>query len=324
MIRLVEVGKQYPGGTIAVGSLSMDVRRGELIALVGPSGCGKSTTLRMVNRLVEPTSGTIEVEGQDVAAMDPVELRRGMGYVIQRIGLFPHQRVAQNVATVPRLLGWDADRIRNRVEELLELVGLDPRQYGRRYPHQLSGGEQQRVGVARALGADPPVLLMDEPFGAVDPLQRNRLQGEFLQIQATLRKTVLLVTHDIDEAIRLADRIAVLSPGGRLEQLADPRTLLTSPATPAVSAFLGGDAGLRRLDVITLSTEDLEPAAASPSAAATATRDDGRDRLRLGMSLRRGFAALISSPHGRVEVLDPDGRVAGVLTADGVLAALRR
>ena len=258
MIRLDGVGKRYPDGTVAVDALDLDVARGELVALVGPSGCGKSTTLRMVNRLIEPTSGRIFLEGEDVTTADPVQLRRRMGYVIQQIGLFPHLTVGANVATVPDLVGWDRSRTRARVDELLDLVGLDPKQYTDRYPHELSGGQRQRVGVARALAADPPVLLMDEPFGAVDPIARDRLQAQFRQIQADLGKTVLLVTHDIDEAVRLADKIAVLSVGGRLEQYADPATVLGAPANDFVADFVGSDRGLRRLAVTRIEAADLE------------------------------------------------------------------
>jgi osmoprotectant transport system ATP-binding protein len=257
MIRLAGVGKRYPDGTVAVGSLDLDVAPGELVALVGPSGCGKSTTLRMVNRLIEPTSGTITIDGVDVTHTDPVRLRRGIGYVIQQVGLFPHLTVAANVATVPDLVGWDRKRSRARTEELLDLVGLPAATYAQRYPHELSGGQRQRIGVARALAADPPVLLMDEPFGAVDPIARDRLQGEFRRIQGELRKTVLLVTHDIEEAVRLADRIAVFSQGGKLEQYADPATVLGAPANDFVADFAGSDRGLRRLAVIPIEAADL-------------------------------------------------------------------
>ncbi|HET7311035.1 MAG TPA: ATP-binding cassette domain-containing protein [Mycobacteriales bacterium] len=250
MIRLDRVAKRYPDGTVAVEELSLDVPPGAIAVLVGPSGCGKTTTMRMVNRLVEPTSGRIFVGGDDVTAADPVKLRRNIGYVIQQVGLFPHQTVAANVATVPRLLRWERRRTRDRVDELLDLVGLDPAVHRDRYPHQLSGGQRQRVGVARALAADPPVLLMDEPFGAVDPVARDRLQAEFLRLQEQVRKTVLFVTHDIDEAIRLGDRIAVMREGGRLEQYAAPATLLSAPATEFVADFVGADRTLRRLSVL--------------------------------------------------------------------------
>ncbi len=239
MICLESLTKHWDNGHVAVDALDLEVGEGEITMLVGPSGCGKTTTLKMLNRLIEPSSGRIFLGGDDVTGADPVELRRRIGYVIQQVGLFPHLNVADNVATVPRLLGWDRERIRRRVDELLELVGLDPAQYRRRYPHQLSGGQRQRVGVARALGADPPVLLMDEPFGAIDPITRDRLQGDFLRLQAEVGKTVVFVTHDIDEAVRLGDRIAVLSEGGVLEQYAPPADVLGRPASAFVARLRG-------------------------------------------------------------------------------------
>jgi osmoprotectant transport system ATP-binding protein len=248
-IALENVGKVYPDGTVAVGDISLDVGAGELVVLIGPSGCGKSTILRMLNRLIEPSKGRILIDGEDVSRQDPVELRRHIGYVIQNVGLFPHQTIRTNVGTVPRLLGWNKKKTRARAEELLDLVGLDPARYGSRYPHELSGGQRQRVGVARALAADPLVLLMDEPFSAVDPIVRSRLQEEFLRLQAAVRKTIVLVTHDIDEAVRLGDRIAVLGEGGRLLQYAAPADLLSNPASEAVSRFVGEDRGIRRLAV---------------------------------------------------------------------------
>ncbi|MFV0633149.1 ABC transporter ATP-binding protein [Demequina sp.] len=232
------VRKQYPDGTVAVGDLSLTVMPGEILCLVGPSGCGKSTTLRMVNRLVEPTSGTITVGGADVLAQQAVQLRRSIGYVIQHVGLFPHRTVEQNVATVPGLLGWDKARTRARVRELLDLVGLPHARYGGRYPHELSGGERQRVGVARALATEPPVMLMDEPFGAVDPQRRRNLQQEFRSLQRDLGTTVMMVTHDIREAVILADRIAVFSEGGVLEQLGTPDQVTSEPANAFVEDFL--------------------------------------------------------------------------------------
>lgn len=242
MIRFEQVGKVYPDGTTAVDGLSFEVDEGELVTLVGPSGCGKTTTMMMVNRLIEPTSGRILVDGQDIMKTDPVKLRRGIGYVIQQVGLFPHRTVLDNTATVPALVGWKRSRARERAAELLDLVGLDPSVYGSRYPAQLSGGQRQRVGVARALAADPPVLLMDEPFGAVDPVVRERLQNEFLKLQSRVRKTVLMVTHDIEEAVRMGDRIAVYGQGC-IEQFDTPGTVLGSPATPYVAEFVGADRG---------------------------------------------------------------------------------
>jgi len=248
-ITLENVGKVYPDGTVAVGDFSLDVQAGELAVLIGPSGCGKSTVLRMINRLIEPSKGTISIDGKSIGDQDPVELRRHIGYVIQNVGLFPHQNIRTNVGTVPKLLGWNRKRISQRADELLELVGLDPARFGNRFPHELSGGQRQRVGVARALAADPLVLLMDEPFSAVDPIVRGRLQEEFLRLQAAVRKTIVLVTHDIDEAVRLGDRIAVLAEGGRLLQFATPAELLSNPASDAVSKFVGSDRGIRRLAV---------------------------------------------------------------------------
>jgi osmoprotectant transport system ATP-binding protein len=257
MISIEGVGKTYADGTVAVHELSLEIGAGEIAVLVGPSGCGKTTTMRMINRLVEPSSGRITVDGADVATIDPVELRRRIGYVIQQVGLFPHQTVAANIATVPKLLGWDRTKTKARVNELLELVGLDPDTHARRYPHQLSGGQRQRVGVARALAADPPVLLMDEPFGAVDPVARDRLQVEFLRLQEQVSKTVVFVTHDVDEAIRLGDRIAVMREGGHLEQYAAPSALLAEPATPFVAEFVGAERTLRRLSVVPISPTRL-------------------------------------------------------------------
>ena len=272
-INLENIGKVYPDGTVAVGDFSLDVQAGELVVLIGPSGCGKSTILRMLNRLIEPSKGSIKIDGREITDQDPVELRRHIGYVIQNVGLFPHQSIRTNVGTVPRLLGWNRKRTNARSDELLELVGLDPSRYGNRYPHELSGGQRQRVGVARALAADPLVLLMDEPFSAVDPIVRGRLQEEFLRLQAAVKKTIVLVTHDIDEAVRLGDRIAVLGEGGRLLQYAKPAELLSNPVSAEVSEFVGTDRGIRRLAVTALSdalrpigqTDDLERLPSVPS-----------------------------------------------------------
>jgi len=253
------VVKRFPGAARpAVSQLTLEVPRGELVALVGPSGCGKTTTLKMINRLIEPTSGRIEVDGLEVTSAPVHELRRRIGYVIQQAGLFPHRSVAANIGTVPRLLGWSKARTRERVEELVDLVGLDRDLLGR-YPSALSGGQQQRVGVARALAADPPILLMDEPYSAVDPIVRAHLQDELLALQARLQKTVVLVTHDIDEAIKLANRIALLNVGGILEQVGTPEEVLRAPATPFVEAFLGRERGLKRLALHTVGELSLPP-----------------------------------------------------------------
>ena len=249
MITFDSVTKRFPDGTVAVDNLSLTIPEGEVAVLVGPSGCGKTTTLRMVNRMVEPTSGRITVDGQDALAVAPPALRRRIGYVIQQVGLFPHRTIADNIATVPALMGWDRRRRGERVDELMELVGL-PTDAAERYPHQLSGGQRQRVGVARALAADPPIMLMDEPFGAVDPIVRARLQEEFLRLQSDVRKTIAFVTHDIDEAIRMGDRLAIFSQGGVLEQYDTPREVLSDPATPFVEEFLGEERGLKRLALI--------------------------------------------------------------------------
>ncbi len=251
VVALDHVSKRYgPDGTApAVTDLSLTIPAGEICVLVGPSGCGKTTTMKMVNRLVEPTSGTVTIDGEDVMRLPPVELRRRIGYVIQQVGLFPHMTVGENAAVVPRLLQWPNVRIRDRVDELLDLVGLDPATYRDRYPSALSGGERQRVGVARALAADPPVMLMDEPFGAVDPIRRERLQNEFLRLQAKVRKTIVFVTHDVDEAIKMADRIAILQRGGILAQYDNPNAILAQPASEFVERFVGADRGLKRLSL---------------------------------------------------------------------------
>jgi osmoprotectant transport system ATP-binding protein len=316
MIRLDGVGKTYPDGTVAVHALDLAVPRGRTVCLVGPSGCGKSTTLKMVNRLIEPTTGTITLDGEDVTRCDPVELRRRMGYVIQQVGLFPHQSILANVATVPTLLGWDKSRSRARAEELLALVGLDPATYAGRYPHQLSGGQRQRVGVARALAADPPVLLMDEPFGAVDPVVRKRLQDEFARIARDLDKTVLFVTHDMDEALRLGDKVAVFATGGRLAQYDVPARILGRPADDFVAEFVGAASGLRRLSVTPISRADLEPLEAQSAGAV-------RDTLPVQATLEDALATILRHDDGVVAVTD-DGVPIGVLTPDSVHGALRR
>ncbi len=262
-VRFEHVTKRYEAkdeGPGAVNDLTLDVPAGKICVLVGPSGCGKTTSLKMVNRLIEPSSGRILIDGQDISARDPIALRRGIGYVIQQTGLFPHQKVGDNVAVVPRLLGWDVKRRKERTDELLTLVGLDPARYRDRYPSQLSGGERQRVGVARALAADPPVMLMDEPFGAVDPIARERLQNEFLRLQERLAKTILFVTHDIDEAIKIGDLVAVMQRGGQLAQFGTPEEILSSPASDFVARFVGADRGLKRLSLTRLRDIPLTPA----------------------------------------------------------------
>ncbi|WP_370413458.1 ABC transporter ATP-binding protein [Streptomyces fradiae] len=327
MIRFEQVTKRYADGTTAVDDLTFEVAEGELVTLVGPSGCGKTTTMKMVNRLVEPSSGRILLGGEDVAAVDPVRLRRTIGYVIQQVGLFPHRTVLDNTATVPALLGWKKAKARERAAELLDLVGLDPGTYGHRYPEQLSGGQRQRVGVARALAADPPVLLMDEPFGAVDPVVREHLQSEFLRLQATVRKTVLFVTHDLEEAVRLGDRIAVYGQG-RIEQFDTPATVLAAPATPYVADFVGADRSLKRLAVTPVTEADLEAPEApeAPAPDNLPETPDAHPAVVLGASLKDALAVLLQHDAGRVAVHAPGApdRVLGSLTTAGVHRALRR
>ena len=248
LIRLENVSKSYGSGAEpAVRNLTLEVQKGEVLVLVGPSGCGKSTTLRLINRLIEPTSGRIYLDGEDVTDGDPSVLRRKIGYVIQQVGLFPHRTIAENIATVPKLLGWDKAKIEDRIDEMLELVSMDPETYRDRYPKELSGGQAQRIGVARALAADPDVLLMDEPFGAIDPITRDRLQNEFLRLQQELKKTIVFVTHDIDEAIKMGNWIAILREGSEIAQLDTPEAILAHPADEFVESFLGSGAILKGL-----------------------------------------------------------------------------
>lgn len=307
VIVLDDVSKTYPDGTVAVHALDLSVLRGEICVLVGPSGCGKTTTLRMINRLVEPTSGTLRLNGLDVTGMDVQQLRRQMGYVIQSDGLFPHYTVRRNVAVTCRLAGWDAPRTSARVDELLGLVGLAPAEFAERYPHQLSGGQRQRVGVARALAADPPVLLMDEPFGAVDPIARDRLQTEFHALQRRLGTTVVMVTHDLDEAVRLGDRIAVMRQGGYLEQYDTPARVLAEPATPFVADFVGTD---RLIKLMAVTALDL---AALP---APTPGDEHLPTVPADATLRDAVIALLHAPTGRIRVESPERT--GTLTMAGV------
>lgn len=355
-VRFDRVNKRYPGAdTDAITDLSFEVPAGEICVLVGPSGCGKTTALRMVNRTIEMSSGDIRIGERSVQDGDPARLRREIGYVIQQIGLFPHRTISDNIATVPRLLGWDRDRIHARVEELLELTGLDL-ELGSRYPSQLSGGQQQRVGVARALAADPPVMLMDEPFGAIDPINRSRLQNEFLRLQAELEKTILFVTHDVDEAIKMGDRVAILRKGGELAQYATPTELLIEPADEFVEDFVGSDRALKRLSLMRVRDINLwtapvamagDPCAEVRTALLTAevphailtdrenrplgwlsTRDLTGERvperpdtpadpiLDGDSILRDGLAALLQGNSHYSPVVDRRGRLTGVLSVE--------
>ncbi|MQY14682.1 Glycine betaine/carnitine/choline transport ATP-binding protein OpuCA [Streptomyces sp. RB5] len=364
MIRFEQVTKRYPDGTTAVSDLTFEVNEGELVTLVGPSGCGKTTTMKMVNRLIDPTAGRILVDGRDIMDGDPVELRRHMGYVIQNTGLFPHKTVLDNTATVPHLLGWPKTKRLARARELLDLVGLDPSVFGARYPDQLSGGQRQRVGVARALAADPPVLLMDEPFGAVDPVVRERLQTEFLKLQSDLRKTVLFVTHDIEEAVRLGDRMAVFGQGV-IEQYAPPTEVLGAPANDYVAGFVGADRGLKRLSVTPIQESDLErpPVVHLDDSAPTAATHLRTEKARwavvldqadilhgwvsltalerggtvaeharrmeawlpVGATLKQAFATMLQYDAGWIAVVDePTGHYRGTLTPTALHEALRR
>jgi osmoprotectant transport system ATP-binding protein len=298
--------KVYGDGAPAVDQLSLTVAAGEICVLVGPSGGGKTTALKLVNRLIELTSGDIRIEGRSIKDLDVTELRRGIGYVIQQVGLFPHLTIEANIGTVPRLFGRDRGWIRRRSQELLELVGLDP-SYASRYPSQLSGGERQRVGLARALAADPPLMLMDEPFGAIDPIVRTRLQDEFLRLQREVRKTVVFVTHDIDEAIKVGDRIAILRRGGKLAQYDTPETILKQPADDFVADFVGADRALKALALHTLAELELRPAA------------NGGVRALRTTTLRDALSLLIAEHAELLTVTDDDGRVLGSVTKDDLL-----
>ncbi|MBC7517855.1 MAG: ABC transporter ATP-binding protein [Microbacteriaceae bacterium] len=312
-IVLDNVTKNYPGHPVpAVERFSMTAKPGELIMFVGPSGCGKTTTMKMINRIIEPTSGSISIDGRDVLSLDPNDLRRHIGYVIQQIGLFPHMTIAENIAIVPKLLGWSKTKIAERVDELLQTVGLAPAEFARRYPKQLSGGQQQRVGVARALAADPPVMLMDEPFGATDPITREKLQAEFLRLQSTLGKTIIFVTHDFDEAVRLGDRIAVLSERSQIEQFDTPANILAAPANDYVASFIGRGAAIKRLTLIPVSHATLGPAIAA----------SGGPTVGAGSSLRDALDALVLTGLPALAVTDATGRILGSITVERISAVL--
>ena len=324
-----DVSKTYPGSPApAIQDLSFAVPAGDVCVLVGPSGCGKTTAMRLVNRMTELTGGDILLDDRSVRTRKPADLRREIGYAIQQIGLFPHLTVADNIATVPRLLGWPRERVHGRVNELFELIGLDPEEMRDRYPAQLSGGQRQRVGVARALAADPPLLLMDEPFGAIDPINRERLQNELLRLQAQLRKTIVFVTHDIDEAIKMGDRIAILKTGGVLAQYATPAELLMQPADAFVEDFVGADRALKRLSLTRVGDVDLWDAdAAAPFVLLTSDdnrpegweRDGSRyDALTVGRDepLRDALSDMLRSEVQYGVVVDAQGRVAGLLSVE--------
>jgi osmoprotectant transport system ATP-binding protein len=355
-------GAAQRGTPGAVENLSLTVPPGEICVLVGPSGCGKTTSLKMVNRLIEPTSGTVLIEGQDVMSIEVTRLRRRIGYVIQQTGLFPHATIFDNVATVPKLLGWDKARTRARVDELLTLIGLDAARVGKRYPAQLSGGERQRVGVARAMAAEPPVMLMDEPFGAVDPIVRDRLQNEFLRLHRALRTTVLFVTHDIDEAIKMGNRVAVMQVGGHLAQYAPPAELLLNPASDFVARFVGSDRGLKRLALLTVADAPLGVGATAlvgaPAAAVRAQHagvdwvllldadqrpvgwvranqlsgdrplvaadtDPSSPIVQMGTTLRDALSQMLASRVQTAVAVDDAGHYVGVLTVDDLGEAFR-
>ncbi|WP_346779817.1 ABC transporter ATP-binding protein [Streptomyces sp. S3(2020)] len=319
---LEDLTKSYPGAAKpAVDAITMEIPAGEIVVFVGPSGCGKTTTMRMINRLITPTSGRITIGGEDAAALDDVTLRRRIGYVIQQTGLIPHLTIAHNVGLVPRMLKWNKKDVSARVDEMLTLVGLDPGQYGRRYPRQLSGGQQQRVGVARALAADPPIMLMDEPFGAVDPITRARLQDEFLSLQKILRKTIIFVTHDFDEALKLGDRIAVLREGSRIVQYDTPERILADPADAFVEGFIGAGAALKRLHFERVDSlafdKNAERPAAPESVEPSRTLHEALD-LMVGKGLRSVTVVKDGEPVGTVSIDDILSRVVSAGQRDQV------
>ena len=310
MIEIEHLTKRFPGSAApAVEDLSLSIGESEICVLIGPSGCGKTTTMRMVNRMIEPDAGSIRIDGREVTRLDPVALRRSVGYVIQQVGLFPHMTIAENVATVPRLLGWNEARITRRVDELLARVDMDPARYRDRYPRALSGGQKQRVGVARALAADPPVMLMDEPFGALDPITRASLQDEFLRLLYELKKTIVFVTHDIDEALKMGTRVAIMR-AGRLVQYDRPEALLARPADAFVETFVGGDRALKRLAL--LAVADHTVLAPEPADAIQVPFD---------ADLREALSILLGANAERARVVDPAGRVRGVISLAAIRAA---
>ncbi|GAA1592657.1 MULTISPECIES: ABC transporter ATP-binding protein [Kribbella] len=331
MIEFEDVTKQYPDGTVAVDKLSLQIPSNQITVFVGPSGCGKTTSLRMINRTIERTSGTISIDGTDINSQDAVTLRRGIGYVIQNAGLFPHRTVVDNIATVPKLLGWDKRKARDTAMELIERVGLDPKM-AERYPAQLSGGQQQRVGVARALAADPAIMLMDEPFSAVDPIVRHQLQEELLRLQRDIGKTIVFVTHDIDEAIKLGDNVAVLQVGGKLAQFAPPAELLANPADDFVRGFVGQDRGYRALTFVYTDQLTVQPLPADLALTdgVPVGWKNGSEKLepvgavfKRGDSLRAALDAVLTSPNGLGVVVDDEGRAVGVVDQGAVAEALR-
>ncbi|WP_300016965.1 ATP-binding cassette domain-containing protein [Pseudonocardia sp.] len=346
MIVLEGVSKTYPGqDDPAVAELTFEVPTGAIVMLIGPSGCGKTTTLKMMNRLIEPTTGKIILDGEDVTTVNADQLRRRIGYVIQQVGLFPHMTIGENIGMVPKMLGWDRNRISARVDELLSLVGMEPGQYRSRYPRQLSGGQQQRVGVARGLAADPPVMLMDEPFGAIDPITRERLQDEFLEVQRQVAKTICFVTHDLTEAVKLGDRIAIFGPGGRLRQYDSPDEVLTNPADEFVAEFVGGGAAVRRLSLLELSRLQLDEVVVSSGGAPAgrhpvlAVDDAGRPQrwlhvpgcdtapplvtVPLGGTVYDAVDVMLDSRAPLVLVVDDDGHSRGALRWDAMVGDLR-
>ena len=340
LIRLEQLSKTYPGHSVpAVESLDLSIPDGEIVMFIGPSGCGKTTTMKMINRLIEPSSGRIVIAGEDVTSIDPNELRRRVGYVIQQVGLFPHVRVSGNVGAVLRLLKWPSDKIARRVDEMLDLVGLDPSQYRDSYPKQLSGGQQQRVGVARALAADPPVMLMDEPFGSVDPITREHLQDEFLRLQQEIRKTIVFVTHDITEALRMGDRIAILGERSKVEQYDTPANVVARPSSDFVANFIGTNAGLRALTLMPIDRQTLVPPPPEGEGPRLVYDEDrpvgwhlsdglGTKRiepLRLSAQLVLADALnqIVSSQAPAAVVVDDDGQLLGCVDMSAVQAAVR-